>query len=340
MFKQLARLFKSPSSGGEQRTTQILNAQPQIYAIPTISSCFEATSSTINSHFNKSESSSSAASSHCSSVSLTSIGFNKGKTEDGERVRCNRSTIGVSANFNDMNTRQIYIAPHCIRYSNSTLDDTIYRIDDESLNEIAAEILESENLPPKLQIVYYDANYFAINNSNLQIYKQLELSGLITHVQADLISVEAIPYALRQHLLQTPSHLATNSNEISDEDCYQEVLDNSMLSNQNSPNESVDTHNTDTDNVADVIIPDDDGFERHMLVDETYEFGACENCLDSDEESRCDEKLKTNESKACGSIREHDLNTKIDIVLKKHQLEKSKRSAGNNCNILTDSEVF
>ena len=329
MFKQLARLFKSPSSG-DQRTTQILNAQPQIYAIPTISSSFETTSSTINNNF-KFESSSSGASSHCSSASLTSIGFNKGKIEDGDRVRCNRSNMGVSTNFNDMNTRQIYIAPHCIRYSNSTLDDTIYRIDDESLNEIAAEILESENLPPKLQIVYYDANYFAINNSNLQIYKQLELSGLITHVQADLISVEAIPYALRQHLLQTPSHLVTNSNEISDEDCYQEVLDNSMLSNQtnnNSPNESIITHNTDTDNVADVIIQDDEGFGKHMLVDETYEFGACENCLDSDEESRCDEKLKTNETKACSSLKEYDLNTKIDIVLKKHQVEKSKRSAG------------
>ncbi len=66
------------------------------------------------------------------------------------------------------------------------MDDTIYRIDDESLNEIAVEILESDNMPPKLQIVYYLGNYYSINNSHLQIYKQLQLSGLITHVQADV----------------------------------------------------------------------------------------------------------------------------------------------------------
>ena len=119
----------------------------------------------------------------------------------------NLNKLDAYAKFDDNNTRQIYIAPHCIRYSNSTLDETIYRIDEESLNEIAAEILESENAPPKLQIVLYNGNYYAINNSNLQIYKQLQLTGLITHVQADLISIEAIPYQLREYLLQTPSFL-------------------------------------------------------------------------------------------------------------------------------------
>lgn len=71
--------------------------------------------------------------------------------------------------FNTPNVQQIYIAPHCIRYTNSTLDDTVYRIDDESLNEIASEILEAESVPPKLQIVFYANRYYAINNSHLQV---------------------------------------------------------------------------------------------------------------------------------------------------------------------------
>lgn len=79
---------------------------------------------------------------------------------------------GSGLKFNSPNVQQIYIAPHCIRYTNSTLDDTIYRIDDESLAEIASEILEAESVPPKLQIVLYGNRYYAINNSHLQVRVQ------------------------------------------------------------------------------------------------------------------------------------------------------------------------
>jgi hypothetical protein len=173
--------------------------------------------------------------------------------------------VGASS---PISTHQIYIAPHCIRYTNSTLDDTIYRIDDESLNEIAAEILESNNTPPKLQIVFYNNRYFAINNSHLQIYKQLQLSGLITHVQADLINIEAIPYALRQHLLQAPIN-SINSDHISDEDELADELDNLNQSN----------------GIANILSASNvEMLEKNVLVDETYEFGTSENCVESEEE--------------------------------------------------------
>jgi hypothetical protein len=222
--------------------------------------------------------------------------------------------------FNETNVQQIYIAPHCIRYTNSTLDDTIYRIDDESLNEIAAEILESENCPPKLQIVHYSGKYYAINNSHLQVYKQLQLSGLITHVQADVISVEAIPVALRQHLLQTPSQTNSNvnSNEISDDDYLDEFDANA---NSNCSSSSVMSSNGMVDILAsDVLSPNTiELLSKDVLVDETYEFGSCENCLDSDSEVATNEEA-TARPNATGSIKKkinnsqqpNELNDEID----------------------------
>lgn len=271
--------------------------KPPIYAIPTISSCFQQSSNpapSLSSYYNNTldsnnnttnstsqKSVSSISPSTSSSNSSSSIGVNNTNT------RINKTSTSNKSKYNDLSTRQIYIAPHCIRYTNSTLDDTIYRIDDESLNEIAAEILESDNLPPKLQIVFYDGKYFAINNSHLQIYKQLQLSGLITHVQADVISVEAIPYALRQHLLQTPANTA-NSNEDTDEDYTEEVFDCS----RNEPCTS------DGLIISDVISPNSiEMLTKEMLVDETYEFGACENCIESDNEEERKERVDDNVTK-------------------------------------------
>lgn len=274
MFKNMfSKLFKNDTrnQGNELAASEQYNGQAQIYAIPTVSS-----------NFNSNQKSNSSSNVHS-------------------------SKLDYYAKYDDNNTKQIYIAPHCIRYSNSTLDDTIYRIDDESLNEIAAEILESENMPPKLQIVYYDNNYFAINNSNLQIYKQLQLSGLITHVQADLISVEAIPYALREFLLQNPVHLLNNySNEITDDEYHetQGNLDDNMSSsrdtnqsrtssgvnnesnfdNSSEINQIQDNDDSNNEYSPDIIYTQDIFDENHIYVDEIYEFGACENCVDSGED--------------------------------------------------------
>ena len=74
----------------------------------------------------------------------------------------------------------IYINPSCIRYSNSLLNDTIIRINENDITEVSKQILASNNVPPKLQIVLHEGVYYSINNSSLQIYKQLEKLGIIT----------------------------------------------------------------------------------------------------------------------------------------------------------------
>jgi hypothetical protein len=292
MFKQVfARFFAKPSTPQSQDNSTSRYGQSPIYAIPTISSCFQShaiqssaghaiysnpnVNITDGSNSNNSNKSMSSAARNSTNKFLCSLSQSSGK------------------NYNDSQTRQIYIAPHCIRYTNSTLDDTIYRIDDESLNEIAAEILDSENMPPKLQIVFYDNTYFAINNSHLQIYKQLHLCGLITHVQADLISVEAIPVRLRDHLLQTPSHLLELDTLHSDlmMPTDEEVLDEQKFEGikRNGANSSSTSSANALDSASDNETNQSFNTNTSKLVDETYEFGECENCIESDHNENEDE---------------------------------------------------
>lgn len=312
MFRQVfSKLFNNNSNQRNQLTPcEQYNGQAQIYAIPTISSGFDnrrIASSSSGNDFKNGQMSLKSESSTISASSTSSFSSS------------NLSKLDYYAKYDDNNTKQIYIAPHCIRYSNSTLDDTIYRIDDESLNEIAAEVLESESLPPKLQIVFYDGVYFAINNSNLQIYKQLQLSGLITHVQADLISVEAIPLALREFLLQTPSSLNNYNHEFTDEE-YQEVQNSDLSSetnrSSNVTNESLnDSENNEMSDEHEVIFGEDVFEENDIYVDEIYEFGVCENCLESGDEEAQNENEKVQETRE--PLDDYKSDAKIDVYLKK-----------------------
>lgn len=260
MFRQvLSKIFGSDESNNRLHLSDspARNRTP-IYAIPTSSPYFQ--------------------SSNEQNFDLNAINSSLELSQPAKKKLKNQEPI---PKFTESNTRQIYIAPHCIRYSNSTLDDTIYRIDDDSLNEIATEILESENLPPKLQIVYYDGKYYAINNSHLQIYKQLQISGLITHVQADVISLEAIPLALRKHLLQPIclNNSISNSNDtVSDED-YDYAPEETNATNSSSSNGITEILSADILTPANVEM-----ISKQMMVDETYEFGTCENCVDSEDE--------------------------------------------------------
>jgi hypothetical protein len=139
------------------------------------------------------------------------------------------------------NTNNIYLPPSCIRYIN-TNDDAIIRIDDNDINIISKQIVESNCVPPKLQIVQYNSLYYSINNSALQIYKKLERIGIITHVEADLVSIDRIPSSLKKHL-----------------------LDFDPL-NDNDENDNFEVQNS-----------------HQQLVDETYEFGESEKCIDDEE---------------------------------------------------------
>lgn len=285
MFRQvLSKIFGSdePNNRLHLSDSPAHNRAP-IYAIPTSSPYFQSTTD-----------------------SNLDLNTNYHGIESSQHTIKNFKKPQPIPKFTESNTRQIYIAPHCIRYSNSTLDDTIYRIDDDSLNEIATEILESDNLPPKLQIVLYDGKYYAINNSHLQIYKQLQISGLITHVQADVISLEAIPMALRKHLLQPIflNNSISNSNDTVSEEEFEYGPEepggtNSSSSALSSSNGLVEILS------ADILTPASiEMISKQMVVDETYEFGTCENCVDSD-----DDESKKSIQEECGfeEAREKDV---------------------------------
>lgn len=279
MFKQVfTKLFNTTSSSNNNRQKiQKYEHRPPIYnPIPTISSCFQQQETPL-------------------SPSLYDDNNNIQKSPVSSSISPKPTTSKnslFSSNFKNSSTRQIFIAPHVIRYTNSTLDDTIYRIDDESLNEIATEILESDLAPPKLQIVLYEQKYFAINNSHLQIYKQMQYVGLITHVQADVLAIEAIPLPLRKHLLQTPLNLAN-----SDESSSSSSDDNE---DEDDEEEDYDQDETKKGNVSACSstssgIIDDIDTRLNALVDETYEFGTSENCVDSDLEDSDDDEDQNND---------------------------------------------
>ena len=320
MLKQVfTKLFSTdslkPSSSNQNINTY--QHRPPIYnPVPTISSCFQQQSSIadslLNNYYNSTDlnrnnqSNSQIPESKSFSVSSKSI---SSSSQESSKTTSKNFNLTSPPSSNLKNSHQIYIAPHCIKYTNSTLDDTIYRIDDESLNEIATEILESDNSPPKLQIVFYDNKYFAINNSHLQIYKQMQYVGLITHVQADVISVETIPLPLRKHLLQTPSNLASsNSDECDDED--DDENESIMTGNNESFQSSKQSRcgklngigssssSTSSGIISDIITQASvDRMSKSMLVDETYEFGLSENCVESEkEEEEEDEDDEDNEN--------------------------------------------
>lgn len=302
MFRQVfSKMFQKKEN--KLSANEQYNGQAQIYAIPTVASSFQSRKMQTNRNDDRAMSSASSS---------TSFSNSSGSTSSTKPY--------YYARYDDNNTRHIYIAPHCIRYSNSTLDDTIYRIDDQYLNDIAVEILESDNMPPKLQIVQYDNNYFAINNSNLQVYKQLQLTGIITHVQADLINLEAIPFALREFLLQTPSHL----NDYTDNEEFCQNLtstESNETSNHSSSGANESLNDSDChvecsyDSAPDVVFPEDVFEENNIYVDEIYEFGACENCVESgDEESNSPEKY---EEMASGINKiKFEANSKLDVFLR------------------------
>jgi len=156
------------------------------------------------------------------------------------------------------------------------------------------------------------------------------LSGLITHVQADLISVEAIPFPLREFLLQTPSRL-NDFNETADEE-YQNNSDDlscsqsNEMSNQSVANESQygSEHHAECsylDAPPDVVFIEDVFEDKEVYVDEVYEFGAAENCVDSGEEDLGSENVDDNEEATkmtCLGIK-YDAKAKLDIYLKEEK---------------------
>lgn len=169
------------------------------------------------------------------------------------------------------------------------------------------------------------------------------MCGLITHVQADVLSVETIPYALRQHLLQTPYELShhngsgstVNSNDDDDdgeEECTDGDDDTSLQ--RNVLEEAYGNAASYPAPGLDILSAENlSMLEKEMLVDETYEFGACENCAESEDDFEQQQQQDAGLKSARRTLENGNLYNK-----RRHLLSKAARSA-NSRHLSNLSEV-
>ena len=75
-------------------------------------------------------------------------------------------------------SRTLNLAPSNINFTSSSLGDLKHSVIDEKLMiDISTKLMESD-CPPKLQICAHNNQWFALNNSHLLVYRQLERIGL------------------------------------------------------------------------------------------------------------------------------------------------------------------
>ena len=108
------------------------------------------------------------------------------------------------------------LAPSNINFTNSSLGDLKHSVIDEKLMiDISTKLMESD-CPPKLQICAHSNQWFALNNSHLLVYRQLERIGLCDTVGmwttircsfatpvclvCDIIRSQDVPIGIRQTL--------------------------------------------------------------------------------------------------------------------------------------------
>lgn len=120
------------------------------------------------------------------------------------------------------NVRTLKLAPSNIHFTSSSLGDLKDSVVDEKLMiEVSTKLIQSIS-PPKLQICSHENQWFALNNSHLLIYRQLERIGLCETVVCDLIRTEDIPIGIRQTLtpvrIQSNGYLSANGNAVADDD--------------------------------------------------------------------------------------------------------------------------
>ena len=79
---------------------------------------------------------------------------------------------------NPYQSRTLSLAPSTINFTNSCLGDLKdSTIDEKLMIEISTKLMNSTS-PPKLQICAHNNQWFALNNSHLLVYRQLERIGL------------------------------------------------------------------------------------------------------------------------------------------------------------------
>ncbi|CAF0851201.1 unnamed protein product [Didymodactylos carnosus] len=98
------------------------------------------------------------------------------------------------------NYRTLTLSPSTVNFTNSSLGDLKHSIIDEKLMiDISTKLMESD-CPPKLQVVENNHQWFALNNSHLLVYRQLERIGLCDKVVCDIIPSQNIPEGIRETL--------------------------------------------------------------------------------------------------------------------------------------------
>jgi hypothetical protein len=91
-------------------------------------------------------------------------------------------TLWKSSTTNTCHERTLTLAPSNIFFTDSSLGDLKYSFIDERLMiDISRKLLDSV-CPPKLQICSHENQWFALNNSHLLVYRQLERIGLCDSV--------------------------------------------------------------------------------------------------------------------------------------------------------------
>ena len=79
---------------------------------------------------------------------------------------------------NAPHTQTLTLAPSIINFTDSSLGDLKHSVIDEQLMiDISTKLIESVS-PPKLQVCAHNNQWFALNNSHLLVYRQLERIGL------------------------------------------------------------------------------------------------------------------------------------------------------------------
>jgi len=82
--------------------------------------------------------------------------------------------------------------------------------------DISTKLMESD-CPPKLQICAHNNQWFALNNSHLLVYRQLERIGLCDTVVCDIIRNQDVPIGIRQTLIPV-----STTNEQEQHHCFQQ----------------------------------------------------------------------------------------------------------------------
>ncbi|CAF3826616.1 unnamed protein product [Adineta steineri] len=122
---------------------------------------------------------------------------------------------------NSCHTRTLTLAPSIINFTNSSLGDLKHSVIDEKIMiDISTKLIESVS-PPKLQICAHNNQWFALNNSHLLVYQQLERIGLCDTVVCDIIRSQDVPMGIRETLIPVGiSQQVQNSREQQTGDHY------------------------------------------------------------------------------------------------------------------------